>query len=193
MNKTLLQIFSMAASVGFLTACGPSQDYTAELKTIEMCRADLVRLDSTISLVKPDQVENLTLQINNTSSFTQTAINKIGKTIDFKTAEMLTEFRALRKPFEGVSENYELIRASIDSTAKNLESLEHDLKKNTLAEGLTAAECVKRERANIDALAEQTQIVINNYVNSKLAFDTLQPKVMNYAQQLNLQLAPQPK
>ncbi len=193
MKKIVLFILPVITCMSLFVACGPSADYSNELKAIEGCRVDLTRLDSTLSLVKPDDVEKLTLQINNVSGFTQTAINKIGDTLDFKTAEMLTDFRALRKPLEAVSENYKLIRTAIDSTGKNLEHLENDLRKNTLSEGLVAADCVKRERENLDALAEQTQIVINNYVNSKLAFDSLQPKVMTYAQQLNTKITAQPK
>jgi RNase adaptor protein for sRNA GlmZ degradation len=193
MKKIISYSLFLFLSLAFVVSCGPSHDYTNEFKAIESCRADLVRLDSTLSLIKPAEVDNLVLNVNNTSGFVQSAVNKIGETIDFKTAEMLTEFRSLRKPLDAVSKNSNLIRTSIDSTAKNLERLENDLRKNTLSEGLSAADCVKRERENLDALAEQTQIVINNYVNSKLAFDSLQPKVMTYAQQLNAKITAQPK
>jgi len=144
--------------------------------------------DLLLKNVDHEMAERLGTEVKNNSQFIQFNINKIGDTIDFKTALFLSNYKALLEGFEGIAENGDRLEIAIDSTKKTLDNLEHDIVNNTLAKGLTAAGCIKQEEEHVDEMYEYAGTMRSTLDKAKAGYDTLTPKVNEYMKVLNQKL-----
>ncbi len=185
MKKHLIIGFVLAA---FLFACKGEQ-HEKEIGEINGLRAKLGKTDSLLKNVDQDMAERLGTEVKNNSQFIQFNINKIGDTLDFKTALFLSNYKMLLEGFESVSENGELLEVAVDSTEKTLNDLEHDISNNSLAKGLTAEGSIKEEQEHVDEMYEYASRMRSTLANVKASYDTLTPRVNEYMKTLNQRLA----
>lgn len=185
MKKQLIIAFSI---VGVFFSCRGEQ-HEKEIAQINSMRNKLEMTDLLLKNVDLEMAERLGTEVKNNSQFIQFNINKIGDTIDFKTAVFLSNYKALLEGFEGVAENGERLEIAIDSTEKTLNNLEHDIVNNSLAKGLTAEGCLKQEEEHVNEMYEYAGTMRPILEKAKASYDTLTPKVNDYMKLLNQKLA----
>ena len=163
-------------------------DYSKELSTIDSLRNVLRATDSLAALANPEETEEKAEEIENNCSYIQMNVNKVKDTLDFNSALLLTEYRGLAKELESVAKNGKKLEAAVDSVNRNLDDLAHDLTNNSLADGLTAAECVKKEADQVKEMREYADVMLKKKADAQATLDTLQPKINDYVRQMNLRL-----
>lgn len=186
MKKHLFVVIVIAA-VAFV-ACKNEKNEKA-LAGIKDLRVKLAGTDSVLASVNRDEIDRLEAEVKNNSQFIQFNVGKVGDTLDFKTALLLTDYRALRKQFAGYSEDHKRLTAAVDSASKSLDNLEHDLMNNTLAEGLTPEGSLKQEEEQVKQMYDFAVDLRSGYTAAKLEHDTLAPKISDYMKLLNEKLA----
>lgn len=180
-------ITGLAITALFFACKGESHD--KEITEIGKLRNVLMQSDSVLGKIDREDAERLGTEVRNNSQFIQFNINKLGDTLDFKTALLLTDYRSLLKSFETAEETHKKLKSAVDSTRMNLENLEHDLKNNSLAQGLTPEGCVEQETEQVNAIYERSKEIRSMLEGAKGSYDTLNPKISAYMKELNLKLA----
>lgn len=185
MKKHLVSVIAIAAL--FFACNGETHD--TEIAEIGKLKIVLQQSDSVLGKMDREEAERLGTEVRNNSQFIQFNINKIGDTLDFKTALLLTDYRSLLKSFETAEETHKKLKSAVDSTRVNLENLEYDLKNNSLAQGLTPQSCVEQETEQVNAIYDRSKEINTLLENAKGSYDTLAPKIVEYMKALNLKLA----
>ncbi|GAB4131225.1 MAG: hypothetical protein Fur0041_01400 [Bacteroidia bacterium] len=165
-----------------------SPDYSKELAEIDALRVTVVRTDSVLKRIDKERAELLHKEISTNAQYIQFNVNKLKDTLDKNTAFLLTEYKALRKEFELVADQHKKLSAALDSINMSLDNLQHDLKNKSLAEGLVAADCVKKESEQVNEAYKIAGEMRSIYDQSLIAFDSLSPKVKDYIQVMNSKL-----
>jgi hypothetical protein len=160
-----------------------------QLEEIDGLRKKLVRVDSVLATVDREEAERLGTEVRNNSQFIQFNVNKIGDTLDFKTALFLTNYRSLLRGFETVDETHKQIGSAVDSISNNLNNLQHDIENNSLAQGLTPEGCIEQEEEQINEVYEKAGELRSILQGAKAGYDTLAPKVRDYMAELSIKLA----
>jgi hypothetical protein len=183
-------LFIVIVAVAMLAACKNEKNEKA-LAGIKDLRVKLAGTDSILASVDRSEIDKLESEVKNNSQFIQFNVGKVGDTLDFKTALLLTDYRALRKQFAGYSEDHKRLTAAVDSASKSLDNLEHDLMNNTLAEGLTPEGSLKQEEEQVNQMYDFALDLRSGFTAAKLEHDTLAPKISDYMRLLNEKLATQ--
>ncbi|HEU4716543.1 MAG TPA: hypothetical protein VFU15_01865 [Bacteroidia bacterium] len=186
MKTTAHLLFGMIVAA-FLGGCkGPA--YDKELGEVSALRTKLDAADSMLKGIDVEMTEKLAEETESNFSYIQVAIAKIGDTLDWKSALLLTNFQQVKEGFESVSSNVDRLKAAIDSTRSNLENLDHDLKNNSLSRTLTPQDCIEQETEHVNAISEAIDELKEKIEGRKKAYDTLSPKIQTYILQLNQRL-----
>jgi hypothetical protein len=181
MKKVILYGTLIAAA---FVACN-SVSHEKELAEINKLRALLLKTDSLLGTVDHEEAEQLATEVKNNSQFIQFNITQIGDTIDFQTGVMISDYRALLKSFEIVDDSYKSLSSAVDSVAKNLDNLEHDLKNNSLSNSLTPEGCIAQEKDQANTIYERAGEIRSMQIEAKTKYDSLAPKIKDYMLQLN--------
>jgi hypothetical protein len=183
-------LFIVIVAAAMLVACKNEKNEKA-LAGIKDLRVKLAGTDCILTSVVRSEIDKLESEVKNNSQFIQFNVGKVGDTLDFKTALLLTDYRALRKQFAGYSEDHKRLTAAVDSASKSLDNLEHDLMNNTLAEGLTPEGSLKQEEEQVNQMYDFALDLRSGFTAAKLEHDTLAPKISDYMRLLNEKLATQ--
>lgn len=184
-KKHLIYMIVIAAS---LAAC-KRINYDKELAEINSLRAKLNQTDSILKIADREEAERFATELKNNTQFIQFNINKIGDTLDFKSALLLNNYRSLLPAFEAFVADHKKLSTAIDSTGKTLDNLVHDLQNNSLAKNLSAQTSVLQEKEQVNEMYEYAGIMRSNLKRAKSGYDTLTPKIAEYMKSLNQQLA----
>ena len=176
------------AIVAFFSAC-KSEKHDKDLTEINNLRIKLVKTDSMLKNVDREEAERIATELKNNTQFIQFNINKIGDTLDFKTALLLNNYRSLLPAFETVADNHKRISTAIDSTNTTLNNLEHDIQNNSLAKNLTPESCVEQESEQVNEMYEYAGTMSSSLDRAKVGYDSLAPKISDYMKVLNQKLA----
>ena len=176
-----------------LAFSGCKNPYEKELAQLEAVRKTLSAADSVLAITNAAEAERLAKEVRNNLQLVQFNINKIGDTIDFKTALLLTEFRSLAKSLESVEKSHKRIGMAVDSAANNLGNLEHDLMNKSLAKEFTAEAAVAAERRQAEDLYGRAKNLPLQLSTIKAGYDTLAPAINNYLAELKRRLAEKTK
>ncbi|HTF03170.1 MAG TPA: hypothetical protein VK826_04060 [Bacteroidia bacterium] len=185
MNKHLIFV----VAIGSLLVTCKGDDYSQELATIDSLKKVLVATDSIIESLDPADVGKKAEEIGNNSKFIQFNVNKLKDTLDFNTALLLTEYRQTGKYFKQMKEDFERVDKAIDSANVSLDNLAHDLKNNSLAEGIDAKASVKSESDQVGEMHAFAQAQVKKKQETREAYDTLVPKVNAFVQDISVKLA----
>jgi hypothetical protein len=128
--KSVVNYFITACSVAVLFFACKNEQHDKEIAQIGTIRNKLEMTDLLLKNVDHEMADRLGTEVKNNSQFIQFNINKIGDTIDFKTALFLSHYKTLQDQLEGIAENGEKLETAIDSTKKTLDNLEHDIVNN---------------------------------------------------------------
>lgn len=159
--------------------------YTAECATVDSLQAQLKQAAADLKKIDHKMAEEMAEEVEKNAQYIQVNVNRAGDTIDLKTALLLSDYRALAMPLEGVAKNHRLLVAAIDSTSMNLTNLMADLKNNALAEGLTPAGTVAREREQVNQLCGYVASMQGQIQSVRASMDTLYPRVKAFMQELS--------
>ncbi|MBI3510609.1 MAG: hypothetical protein HY064_08090 [Bacteroidetes bacterium] len=171
----------------FLFSCGERND--KEITEINSLRVKLSQTDSLLLKVDKDEAEKKEAELKNNAQFIQYNINLLGDTLDFKTALFLNYYRSLLRNYQTVADSYSKILLQADSSRRSLDNLEHDLKNNTLADGLTPEKCIESETERVNYLYQHAGDLRSMLEQAKSGYDTLSPKVAGFMAGLNMKLA----
>ena len=166
-----------------------NEPYKEEVEEIGRLRVKLVQTDSILKTVDAEDAERLGTEVRNNSQFIQFNLRKVGDTLDYPSALLLTNYQALLRGFETVDETHKKITMAIDSVEHSLDNLEHDLRNNSLAQGLSPEECVEEESEQVKELNDRSKELQPLFVNTKASYDTLAPKIRDYMGKLNQRLS----
>lgn len=181
-------LFTGILLAAFFAACNGAQHKEA-LEEIDGLRLKLKQTDSLLANVDREEAERLGTEVRNNSQFIQFNVNKIGDTLDFKTALFLTNYRSLLRGFETVDETHKRIGMAVDSITNNLGNLQHDIQNNSLAKGLTPEGCIEQEEEQVNEVYERAGELRSILESAKAGYDTLAPKVRDYMAELSIRLA----
>ena len=185
MKKYVLGAFALVA---LLAAC-KNEEHEKEIGEINALRVKLVKTDSLLKNVDGDLAERISTEMKNNTQFIQFNIDKIGDTIDFKTAMLLNNYRSMLPSFNAIAENHEHIEKAIDSANVSLANLEHDIRNNTLAKPLTPESAIEQEEEQVNEMYEYAGSMRSTLDKVKAGYDTLAPKIDEYMKTLTQRLA----
>lgn len=180
-------IFGMAI-VAVLSSCN-GEKHEKEMAAINELRVKLHKTDSMLKNVDREDAERMAAELKNNAQFIQFDINKIGDTIDRKSALLLNNYHSLLPAYESVAENHKKISSAIDSTITSLNNLEHDIQNNSLAKNLTAESCIEQEEELVNEMYEYAGTMRSTIDKAKLGYDSLAGKISDYMKILNQKLA----
>ncbi|HTL80712.1 MAG TPA: hypothetical protein VL651_03345 [Bacteroidia bacterium] len=176
----------------FLVSCFGEKNQK-QLDEIKDLRAKLTEVDSMLKGVDAEYAESKAAEVKNNAQFIQFNIQKIGDTLDFQTALFLDTYHTLLRSFETVAESHDKISETVDSTRNGLDDLEHDIRENSLAEGLTPEGCLEREQEQVNYLYDNAKQLRSMLDKAKAGDDTLTPKVNQYMTDLKVKLSAMPQ
>lgn len=186
--KRLHLLFLSLIALLLVTCKG--EDYSHELSEIDSLKKVLVSTDSMIASFNAADITRRTQDIADNSKFIQFNVNKIGDTLDYSTALLLTEYRETGNKYSFM--NQELVRLSnaIDSMNAGLENLKHDLENHSLAEGIDGKASVVHESTQVNVIHSYANELKISLENTRKSYDTLLPKVNAYVNMMSTQVAP---
>ena len=184
MNKHLLFVVTIAS---LLVTC-KGEDYSKELASIDSLKKVLSSADSLIEEVDPEAIKKRGDEIGNNSKFIQFNVNKLKDTLDFNTALMLTDYRAVGKDLRMMSENLEKLEKAVDSARVSSDNLSHDLTNHSLAKGIDAKASVESETEQIGEMHAYAKEMVKKKKQALESYDTLLPKVNSFVQQMSAKL-----
>lgn len=184
MNKHLLFV----VTIGSLLVTCKGEDYSKELASIDSLKKVLTSTDSLIEQADPEAIKKRGDEISNNSKFIQFNVNKLKDTLDFNTALMLTDYRAVGKDLSTMCENLEKLEKAIDSARVSLDNLSHDLINHSLAEGIDAKASVESETEQIGEMHAYAKDMMKKKKEALESYDTLLPKVNSFVQQMSAKL-----
>lgn len=164
-------------------------NHDKELAEINALRTKLNQTDSILKIADREEAERFATELKNNTQFIQFNINKIGDTLDFKSALLLNNYHSLLPAFEAFVADHKQLSAAIDSTKKTLDNLVHDLQNNALSKTLSAETCVLQEKEQVNQMYEFAVTMRSSLTRAKAGYDTLTPKISDYMKSLNQQLA----
>lgn len=182
----LLIIAVFAAS---LPSCKSGPKDPKALAQADSLRGELFRADSMLRALGKEKPEEASEAIMNNTRIATAAINTLQDTIDVETATFMTRYRSIAKVLEAYVENYDKMKAALDSLTVNCNNLSHDLQHNTLADGLDPAKSVEHEREQAEEVIGQVRFLVPAVINGLKQNDTLEPKVKAYIDQVNQKIA----
>lgn len=184
MNKHLFFVIAIAS---LLVTC-KGEDYSKELATIDSLKGVLVVTDSLIQSANVDDIQKKSDEIANNSKFIQFNVNKLQDTLDFNTALILTDYRALGKEFKMMATNITKLESAMDSASVSLNNLTHDLNNHSLADGVNAQASVQAESEQIGEMHAFMEDLLRRKQDARQSYDTLLPKVNTIVQQMSAKL-----
>lgn len=184
-----LRVLFVSLIALLLVTC-KGEDYSHELSEIDSLKKVLVSTDSLIASFNVADITRRTQDIADNSKFIQFNVNKIGDTLDYSTALLLTEYRETGNKYSFM--NQELVRLSnaIDSMNTGLENLKHDLENHSLAEGIDGKASVVHESVQVNVIHSYANELKTSLENTRKSYDTLLPKVNAYVNMMSAQVAP---
>jgi hypothetical protein len=185
--KRLHLLFLSLITLLLVTCKG--EDYSQELSEIDSLKKVLVSTDSLIASLNTADITRRTQDIADNSKFIQFNVNKLGDTLDYSTALLLTEYRETGNKYSFV--NTEVVRLSnaIDSMNTGLENLKHDLENHSLAEGINGKASVVHEASQVNAIHSYANELKTSLENTRKSYDTLLPKVNAYVTMMSARVA----
>ena len=161
------------------------EKHEKEISGINLLRIQLSSTDSLLKNVDVALVERIVIDLQNNSKLIQFNINKIGDTLDFKTASFLNSYRLLLPFFMKVANDHNKIAVAIDSTKLNLTNLEHDILNNSLAQNLTPDACLLLEQEQVKAMYDCAVTLRSTLDEVSKTLDSLSPQIALYIKEQN--------
>lgn len=184
-----LHLIIVTAMISMLVSCN-GEDYSRELGTIDSLKTVLAQTDSLINSLNRADIAKRADEITNNSKFIQFNVNKIGDTLDFSTALLLTEYKKAGEAYDRMDSELNRLTNAIDSANIGLENLKHDLMNNSLAEDVEAGSSVQHESTQIFQIRSYAEDLAKSLENTRKLYDTLLPKVNAYVLKLSNQTGP---
>ena len=166
------------------------EDYSHELSEIDSLKTVLTETDSLITSLNNPEITQRAQDIADNSKFIQFNVNKLGDTLDYSTALLLTEYRETGVKFRFVSDELTRLSMAIDSMYMNLDNLKHDLENHSLAEGVEGKASVTHVSSQVNVLSSYSNELRTTLDNTRHSYDTLLPKVNACVNRINARVAP---
>ncbi|TND08802.1 MAG: hypothetical protein FD123_2018 [Bacteroidetes bacterium] len=170
-------------------SCNSAPKNPKELAAADSLRADLRIADSLLKTLEKEKVKQAEDAVRGNSAFIEDGINKLQDTLDLETATFLTEYRSIAKILGIYVSNHDRLKGAIDSLKTSCDNLSHDLRNNSLAEGLDPVKSVNNERVQVHKLMNELNFLIPAVGNGLKTNDSLSPKIKAYIEELNAKLA----
>lgn len=177
------------ALIAILAVTCKGEDYSHELSEIDSLKKVLVATDSLIGSLNTADINRRVQDIADNSKFIQYNVNKLGDTLDYSTALLLTEYRETGNKYRFVSEAAARLRNTIDSMTIGLSNLKHDLDNHSLAEDVNGKASVVYESSQVNAIRSYAVELKTSLENTRKSFDTLLPKVNDYVNRMSVRVA----
>jgi chromosome segregation ATPase len=149
----------------------------------------LVNTDSLITDLNNPEITQRAQDIADNSKFIQFNVNKLGDTLDYSTALLLTEYRETGTKFRFISDELQRLTMAIDSMYIDLENLKHDLDNHSLAEGVEGKASVTHVSSQVNVLNSYANEMRTTLENTRHSYDTLLPKVNSCVSIINARIA----
>lgn len=179
----------IAIVIGFLLVTCKGKDYSHELSTIDSLKEVLVSTDSVIATLNTADIAKRTQEIADNSKFIQFNVNKLGDTLDYVTALLLTEYRETGNKYSFYNSEFVRVSNAIDSVNRGLDNLKHDLQSNSLAEGVNPKASIVHETAQVNTIASYVNELSTSLNGVRRSYDTLLPKVNLFVERMSARLA----
>ncbi len=175
--------------IALLLVTCKGEDYSHELSEIDSLKKVLGSTDSLIASLNTADIARRTQDIADNSKFIQFNVNKLGDTLDYSTALLLTEYRETGNRYSFVNSEVERLSNAIDSMNRGLENLKHDLENHSLAEGIDGKASVVHESTQVNAIHSYANELKTSLENTRKSYDTLLPKVNEYVNMMSARVA----
>jgi hypothetical protein len=175
--------------IALLLVTCKGEDYSHELSEIDSLKKVLVSTDSLIASLNTADINRRIQDIADNSKFIQFNMNKLGDTLDYSTALLLTEYRETGTRYRFVNDETLRLSNAIDSMNKGLDNLKHDLENHSLAKGIEGKASVVHESTQVNAIRSYAVELKSSLESTRKSFDTLLPKVNAFVNRMSVRVA----
>lgn len=178
-----------AVVIAFLLVTCKGQDYSRELSEIDSLKSVLNSTDSMLMALNPEEISRRAQDITDNSKFIQYNVTRLGDTLDYSTALLLSAYGQAGDNYRRVNEEIERLDNAIDSMNLALDNLKHDMENHSMAEGLDGKASVIHEKVQVNVIAAYTGVLKSSLNNTRRSYDSLLPRVNTFVQQISARVS----
>lgn len=193
MKRTILAgVTVLSIVVPMVTGTGCDQKTPKDPASLAAADSLLMKLkqaDSLLKTVDREEVEEHSEKIETDLRAVKPAIHAVGDSMAYNEALLVTDYESAGEVFEAFGEDIKKLPPRMDSMSKDLQNLAHDLRENSLAEGLDPKKCINEERDKVTRISDYVNLLVPRVNQMMKKADTLEPRFRQYMQDLNNKMA----
>lgn len=178
-----------ASVIALLLVTCKGEDYSRELSEIDSLKRVLNSTDSTLMAMNPEEITRRAQDITDNSKFIQYNVTKLGDTLDYSTALLLSAYGQTGDKYRWVNDEIERLDNAIDSMNFALDNLKHDMENHSMAEGLDGKASVIHEKVQVNVISAYTGVLKSSLNNTRRSYDSLLPKVNAFVELMSARVA----